>query len=104
MVSGDIQMRQYSCSQYGRAFWQYLDAAVQLVIHITVEPTVQPRRCGAPAPSRPWPLPKSATILFYPQLVSSILVFVVPVTHPFGRRPPFVFLVFLLTLCCGISR
>jgi hypothetical protein len=47
--------------------------------------------------SLPWPPihpSKDAPILLYPQLVSSILVFLRPVMHPCGRRSPILFSVF----------
>jgi hypothetical protein len=58
---------------------------------------------GAAAPFGPWSPSKGASVLIYPPFVS-IPVFLRPVMHHSGRRPPILFLVFLLILCCGISH
>ena len=49
---------------------------------------------GAAAPFGPRSPSKGASVLIYPSLVS-ILVFLRPVMHPSGRRPPILFLVLM---------
>jgi hypothetical protein len=48
-------------------------------------------------------LPQLASILLYPQLISSILVFLGPVMLP-SERPLILFLIFLPNLCCKIPH
>ena len=57
---------------------------------------------GTTAPSGPWPPSIGASILLYPQLVSTILIFVGSVMHSSGRQPILV-LVFLLISHYGIT-
>lgn len=68
------------------------------------ETSIHPSMYGATAPAGPGPPSKSASTFLYLHVVSSILVFLAPVMHPSGRRPPILFLVFLLILNYGISH
>jgi hypothetical protein len=59
---------------------------------------MKPSVHGATDPYEPWAPSKDASILLYPQLVSPSLVFLASVMHPSGRRPPLLFLVFILRI------
>ena len=54
---------------------------------------------GATTPSGPWPPLKDPSTLLCVLLISCFLVFLGSAMHPSGRRPPILFLVFLLILC-----
>ena len=71
---------------------------------LIIRKEVHPSMHGATAPSGLCPPSKSASIFLYPELVSSILEFPESTLHPSGKRAPILFLVFLLTLYCGIPH